>query len=552
MSIQNSQFQWSIKAGEDLDNLIAGTGHIFKAIRSVDGKFANDAKSAIGILQYVGEEGQHVSFSYIGLMKYVAGTSIDNGDVLLTIATSGYCVEASSGDYIVGKALDDTTSGSVGYGIFNFSNPSYYESSSAHIMDMELQSFVAQTDLSTQQYKIVDFSTGDIATSSNVADGVLIAGVGSGEIGYGWLFGKHIVAPNDNISNGRSVKCDSGYVIPADSGDLIIGRAIEDLASGTNGVCNFNFATPRYAKLLLDVRYGFAGEVWYSMVSAANNNWFGVTYGNGLFVAVANSGVGNRVMTSEDGITWTIRTSAANNGWISVTYGNGLFVAVANSGIGNRVMTSPDGINWTIRTSAADNNWYSVTYGNGLFVAVSITGTGNRVMTSENGINWTIRTSAADNSWLSVTYGNGLFVAVATSGTNNRVMTSEDGITWTIRTSAADNDWLSVTYGNGLFVAVSITGTGNRVMTSEDGITWTIRTSAADNNWYNVTYGNGLFVAVANSGTGNRVMTSEDGITWTIRSSAADNFWRSVIYGNGRFVATSITGTNDRVMISTS
>ena len=86
-------------------------------------------------------------------------------------------------------------------------------------------------------------------------------------------------------------------------------------------------------------------------------------------------------MTSPDGITWTSRTSAADNDWYGVTYGNGLFVAVSLSGTGNRVMTSPDGITWTSRTSAADNNWYCVAYGNNLFVAVSISGTGNRVMT---------------------------------------------------------------------------------------------------------------------------------------------------------------------------
>ena len=76
-------------------------------------------------------------------------------------------------------------------------------------------------------------------------------------------------------------------------------------------------------------------------------------------------------MTSPDGITWTLRTSAAEN-WNSVTYGNGLFVAVASGLITSQlVMTSPDGITWTSRNSAAANDWYSVTYGNGLFVAVS-------------------------------------------------------------------------------------------------------------------------------------------------------------------------------------
>jgi hypothetical protein len=79
--------------------------------------------------------------------------------------------------------------------------------------------------------------------------------------------------------------------------------------------------------------------------------------------------------------TWTlsdptiIGSAGYFNNWRSVTYGNNLFVAVADTGTGNRVMTSPDGINWTIRTSAADNNWFSVTYGNGIFVAVAYTGT---------------------------------------------------------------------------------------------------------------------------------------------------------------------------------
>jgi hypothetical protein len=293
------------------------------------------------------------------------------------------------------------------------------------------------------------------------------------------------------------------------------------------------------------------GITWTSRTSAADNAWFGVTYGNGVFVAVAANGSGNRVMTSSDGITWTSQTSAVDNSWNSVTYGNGLFVAVAGSGTGNRVMTSPDGITWTSRTSAVDNNWTSVTYGNGLFVSVATFGTANRVMTSSDGITWTAQTSAEDNDWKSVTYGNGLFVAVANSGTGNQVMTSPDGITWTSRTSAANNFWNSVTYGNGVFVAVASSGFSvNRVMTSVDGITWTARTPAAYTIWTSVTYGNGLFVAVAGGGSGNRVMTSADGITWTARNAASTNAWASVTYGNGLFVAVSLTGTGNSVMTS--
>jgi len=289
---------------------------------------------------------------------------------------------------------------------------------------------------------------------------------------------------------------------------------------------------------------------WTSRISGADQTWTGVTYGNGLFVAVSSTGVANVVMTSPDGITWTSRTSGNTTAWQGVTYGNGLFVAVAT----NKVMTSPDGITWTPRTSANNNTWQSVTYGNGLFVAVAISGTGNRVMTSPDGITWTPRTSAANNNWYGVTYGNGLFVAVATTGTGNRVMTSPDGIAWTPRTSANDNNWRSVTYGNGLFVATAGGGTiaHSKVMTSPDGITWMTRTSPEDQTWYSVTYGNGLFVAVATTliTGGHLVMTSPDGITWTVQTSASNNNWFGVTYGNGMFVAIATSGTGNRVMTS--
>ena len=95
-------------------------------------------------------------------------------------------------------------------------------------------------------------------------------------------------------------------------------------------------ATPNPAKMVADIASICYGKLlvsegavvpevmspWFSRVSAADNSWNSVTYGNGLFVAVAITGTGNRVMTSPDGITWTSRTSAVDNDWRSVTYGN--------------------------------------------------------------------------------------------------------------------------------------------------------------------------------------------------------------------------------------
>jgi hypothetical protein len=85
-------------------------------------------------------------------------------------------------------------------------------------------------------------------------------------------------------------------------------------------------------------------------------------------------------MTSTDGVTWTARSAPEANNWWSVTYGNGVFVAVANTGT-NRVMTSTDGETWKARSASEASGWYSVTYGNGVFVAIANNGT-NRVMTS--------------------------------------------------------------------------------------------------------------------------------------------------------------------------
>src|SRR6185503_21212995 len=73
--------------------------------------------------------------------------------------------------------------------------------------------------------------------------------------------------------------------------------------------------------------------------------------------------------------TWTIRTSAVDNSWRDVTWSPqlGLFAAVAQSGTGDRVMTSPDGITWTARVSAVDTSWQSITWSPqlGLFATVA-------------------------------------------------------------------------------------------------------------------------------------------------------------------------------------
>ena len=65
------------------------------------------------------------------------------------------------------------------------------------------------------------------------------------------------------------------------------------------------------------------------------------------------------------------RTLPTSTQWASVTYGGGLFVAVAGANGASTTIaaSSPDGITWTARTLPASAPWSSVTYGGGLFAA---------------------------------------------------------------------------------------------------------------------------------------------------------------------------------------
>jgi hypothetical protein len=191
-------------------------------------------------------------------------------------------------------------------------------------------------------------------------------------------------------------------------------RPWEDIAYGNNIFVGMT----RDRRVLVSFN---GGLTWSTQLFPKFLEVLGVTYRIGVFVFVGSQGY----LLRGDGIIWSGH-NVNSNSWNSVAYGNGLFVAVASSGTGNRVMTSPDGITWTTRSTAGlDYAWSSVAFANNLFVAVAISG---HSMISYDGITWTSRTTAANNSWRRVAYGNGLFVAVSDTGTGNRVMTANAGL----------------------------------------------------------------------------------------------------------------------------
>jgi hypothetical protein len=272
---------------------------------------------------------------------------------------------------------------------------------------------------------------------------------------------------------------------------------------------------------------------WRSPIPQGND-LSNVAYGNGIFVAVGDTGT---IITSEDAANWSI----VNNldpliNLTGIAYGKDIFVATGN--LPNRkgvICTSTDGISWNVLDFVVRFYLIGVDYCNGIFI---ITGNSNRTLTSSDGTKWTFRTTGK-TEWLSgVAYGNGTFVVVGYyqnywNDLNSfaTIFTSTDGVRWTSRTSGSVWPLYGVAYGNNTFVAVGHSGT---ILTSPDGITWTQRDLGYLTNYHEITYMNGIFLMPLTGG----IAISSDGMTWTgsYLGINYDDQLSGVTYGNDRFV----------------
>ena len=248
-----------------------------------------------------------------------------------------------------------------------------------------------------------------------------------------------------NITAGGTytVSLEAGLYSVASTGEVTVGGVA---VNGIAGLLNYPSGI---ASLIAAAQYDL--DDWTTRTSGFGTTYItGVTYGDGVYVAVGGSG---KLTTSTDGTTWTTRTSGFGTTYINaVTYGDGLYVAVGPSGT---LTTSTDGTTWTTRTSGfGTTTILGVTYGDGLYIAVGDSG---KLTTSTDGTTWTTRTSGFGSTAIrGVTYGDGLYVAVGSSG---KLTTSTDGTTWTTRTSGFGTTYISgVTYGDGVYVAVGGSG----------------------------------------------------------------------------------------------
>src|SRR5439155_1325646 len=74
------------------------------------------------------------------------------------------------------------------------------------------------------------------------------------------------------------------------------------------------------------------------------------------------------ILTSIDGLNWVQRQPGTTDLLGAISYGNGLFVAVGDSGT---ILTSAEGVTWAQRQSGPTAFLVGIAYGNGQFVAAT-------------------------------------------------------------------------------------------------------------------------------------------------------------------------------------
>jgi hypothetical protein len=275
---------------------------------------------------------------------------------------------------------------------------------------------------------------------------------------------------------------------------------------------------------------------------------YGVTYGNGSFLAVGASGT---VTSSKDGFNWKAYGTDRNTTLLAVTFGENRFAAVGAAGYNGLIITSHDGVDWT-PGHPTFAPLRSVAWGNGVFVAAGGScaryGCDAELVSSNDGLNWTERSvaqvqSSFGNVFSALAFGQGSFVAVNEGGTiftsvdGVRWQTRNDGVRWQHRMPGEETTLWAVTQGAGTLVAVggyfAPYHSASLILSSTDGVNWTERVRSDGVSLGSVAFGGGMFVAAGEGGT---VFTSPNGVDWVPHVVANGYDLSGVCYGGSRFV----------------
>ncbi len=275
--------------------------------------------------------------------------------------------------------------------------------------------------------------------------------------------------------------------------------------------------------------------IWHQRNSLSQTNpLFSVVYGNGLFVAVGESGT---VLTSPDGIAWSRQNSGTSANLGPIIYGSGVFLVRGP----NVLFRSNDGTTWTSSPWAGEEPIDWLDFANDRFFVFAhdlrVNGDHAIIFTSTDSTNWTRFNTGLSGAAGTVAYGNGLYAAVGTGFATVGltavpfVLTSTEATTWRgiyfdspLYWNLSLND---VAFGNGRFVAV---GDGANAY-SLNGTNWNLALTSLHLD--SIAFADGVFVTVG-AGT---VLTSTDGINWIARDPGGNFGLGGVAYGQNTFVA---------------
>jgi hypothetical protein len=237
---------------------------------------------------------------------------------------------------------------------------------------------------------------------------------------------------------------------------------------------------------------------------------YGVAWNGATFVAA-----GERILFSPDGKSWTVTASFSTCAFTRVAAHDAMFVAVGGYYGNGCVATSPDGRQWTERTSGIEKNaavlssviWAGATFVAGGNINRGRFGITNIFLTSPDGMTWT-RQSGTSAQLMDVAWSGSLFVAVGGNRRQGVIFTSPDAKSWARKKTKVSDPFTAVLWNGSTFVTVGLNGA---LFTSPDGMTWTQRKSTTTRDLHSLAWNGSLFVAVGDG----VILTSPDGVAWT-------------------------------------
>ncbi len=276
---------------------------------------------------------------------------------------------------------------------------------------------------------------------------------------------------------------------------------------------------------------------WERNIEFSNDNLRGITAGNGIYVAVGETGA---LMVSADKTNWKPVASNITNILTDVIWDGREFIAVGKEGT---IITSKGGVHWTRQKSNSTGALRSIAYSGSLYIIV---GDAGECLISKDAVHWEKKKPFKDSFLRQVIWTGDKFAVVCATG--GLFYTSTDGLNW--NSSTLNRPFYSVCWNGERFVAV---GNQAQIRTSKDGITWNISTLAWDDSkdlglnnisFNKVVWGNGHYIAVGSAGT---IVASKDGITWAKVDSKTNNQLWAAYFDGKDFIS---VGNNKQIVRS--